>query len=198
VVEDCFHYTSDDAVVVKSFADRPVADVTVRGNVLLSKKSALKIGTESAADISGVTFADNDVVECDRGMTLASEDGHTIRGTQYINNRFEEPYPDARRRLIDFYTWNRNGGGRIENTLIRDCVADVKWPRPSTLFPASGPIEGVRFENFVLAGQVCRNLREADLLVDVLPCCDDRRANAREITFAPGDGLQAPNLALLR
>ena len=197
LVEDAFHYTSDDAAVVKSCKDRPVERVTVRGCVFLSKKSALKIGTEAEADISDVTFADNDVVEADRGMTLAGEDGHTIRNTRYINNRFEMSYPDARTRLIDFYTWNRSGVSSIENTLVKDCVADVRWPRPSTLFPASGPINGVHFENFVVAGKVCHNLREADLLVDGLPCGDDRRANVRAITFKPG-GPHAGNLVFLR
>jgi hypothetical protein len=186
LIEDSFHYTSDDAAVMKACKGYPLSRVMVRGCVLLSKKSALKVGTESEADIDDVTFEDNDVVEADRGMTLASEDGHTIRNTKYINNRFEMPYPDARRRLIDFYTWNRNGVSFIENTLVKDCVADRKWPRPSTLFPASGPINGVHFENFTLAGKVCRTLGDADLLVDTLPCSDDRRANARDITFDRG------------
>ena len=194
LIEDAFHYTSDDAAVVKSCKDRPVDRVMIRGCVFLSKKSALKIGTESEADISHVTFENNDVVEADRGMTLACEDGHVIRDTKFINNRFETSYPDARKRLIDFYTWNRGGGGTIENTLIKDCVADRKWPRPSTLFPASGPIDGVHFENFILDGKVCRSLRDADLLVDTLPCNDDRRANARNITFEHGIPV---NLAIL-
>jgi hypothetical protein len=197
LIEDSFQYVSDDAAVVKSCKDRPVERVTVRGCVFLSKKSALKVGTEADADISDVMFADNDVIEADRGMTLASEDGHIIRNTRYINNRFEMPYPDARTRLIDFYTWNRNGVSSIENTLVKDCVADVRWPRPSTLFPASGPINGVHFENFVLEGKVCHNLREADVLVDGLPCSDDRRANVRAITFKPG-GPHAGNLVFLK
>src|SRR5207247_328568 len=74
VVEDCFHYCSDDAAVVKSCEGRPVTDVLVKGNILMTKKSALKIGTETEADISDVTFIDNDVVESDRGMTLSCED----------------------------------------------------------------------------------------------------------------------------
>jgi len=195
-IEDVFNYCADDAACVKVCVAGapPVSDVVFRGGVYLTKKSALKIGTETYAGVSDVTFADNDVIECDRGMTLACEDGAVIRNTRYINNRFEMPYPDARKRLIDFYTWNRTGGGTIENTLIKDCVADRKWPRPSTLFPASGPVNGVHFENFAVEGKVCRSLRDADLLVDTLPCNDDRRADARNITFDKG---MPVNLALL-
>ncbi|MCE9616073.1 MAG: hypothetical protein K8T26_17515 [Lentisphaerae bacterium] len=196
LVEGAFNYCADDAACVKvTTKDAPtVDDVIFRGGVYLTKKSALKIGTETHAEVNHVTFADNDVVESDRGMTCVCEDGGPVRNTTYINNRFELPYPDTRRRLIDFYTWNRTGGGRIENTVIKDCVVDQKWPRPSTLFPASGWIDGVHFENFVVNGVRCRSLRDADLLVDTLPCNDDRRATAGNITF---DGGIPVNLAFL-
>ena len=196
VVENSFQYCSDDGAVIKTANGIAAKNITIRGNVLLTKKSALKVGTETEGDVENVTFIDNDVIECDRGMTLSCEDGHAIRNTQYINNRFEMPYLDARRRLIDFYTWNRKGGGRIENTLIKDCVAHQKWPRPSTLFACSGPIDGVRFENFTLAGKVCQTLKDADILVEVLPCNDARRATVYNIAFNPAGGLQTPTLAL--
>lgn len=185
VVENSFQYCSDDGAVIKTAGGKPAERITIRDSVFLTKKSALKIGTETEGDVSDVTFLNNDVIECDRGMTLSMEDGHTIRNTQYIGNRFELVYLDARRRLVDFYTWNRKGGGRIENTLIKDCVADQPWPRPSTLFACSGPIDGVRFENFTLAGRVCSSLKDADVLVEVLPCNDARRATVYNITFPP-------------
>lgn len=186
LIEDCFLYTSDDGIVIKSHGGTEARDIMARRNVVLSKKSALKIGTESAGDITNVTFEDNDVVVYDRGMTLACEDGHAIRNTEFIRNRFEVPYPDARRRLIDFYTWNRNGGGRIENTVIEDCVAYSKAPHPSTLFAASGPIDGLHFRNMVLEGRVCSCMEDLGLHIDTLPCNDWRRVDVRNITFEPG------------
>lgn len=186
-VENCFAYTSDDAVVIKSYGDSEARDITVRGNVLLPRKSALKVGTETEADITNVTFIDNDVVECDRGMSLYVEDGARLSNVSYINNRFESFYPDARRRLLDFYIWNRNGGGSIENVLIKDCQADMKWPRPSTMIGLDGEnaIRGVRFENFRLGGKVCTSLEEADILVDVYPYEDVRRPHVFGVTFEP-------------
>ncbi|MCE9612651.1 MAG: right-handed parallel beta-helix repeat-containing protein [Lentisphaerae bacterium] len=196
VIENSFQYCSDDGAVIKTSGGIAAENITVRGSVFLTKKSALKVGTETEGDVNHVTFIDNDVIECDRGMTLSEEDGHVIRHTQYINNRFEMPLLDARRRLIDFYTWNRKGGGRIENTLIKDCVALQKWPRPSTLFACSGPIDGVRFENFQIAGKVCRSLPDADTLVEVLPCNDARRATVYNVTFEPAARPGPVNLAL--
>jgi len=186
-VENCFAYTSDDAVVIKSYGDSETRDVTVRGNVLLPKKSALKVGTETEADIANVTFIDNDVVECDRGMSLYVEDGARVSNVAYINNRFESFYPDARRRLLDFYIWNRKGGGNIENVLIKDCVADTRWPLPSTMIglDEENAIRGVRFENFTLAGKVCTSLEDADVIVDVYPFEDVRRPHVFDITFEP-------------
>ena len=40
-------------------------------------------------------------------------------------------------------------------------------------------------ENFAIAGRVCGTLKEADVLVEVLPCNDARRATVYNITFPP-------------
>jgi polygalacturonase len=195
-VEGCFVYSSDDGIVVKTFEGIPCDSVVARRNIVFNKKSALKIGTETKGNVSNVTFIENDVVLCDRGMSLYVEDGAVVSNTQFIANHFDGFHPDARRRLLDFYTWNRNGGGEIRNVLVKDCVAARKWPRPSTILNGHGVIDGVRFENFTLAGNVCRNLREADVLVEVLPCNDIRNPGVRNISFSPSDTLQTWNPAL--
>lgn len=190
LVEDCFIYVADDAIVVKSYGKHQSHDILARNNVILTKKSALKIGTETEADISDVSFVDNEVVESDRGMSVYCEDGSTVRDISYVNNRFEGFYYDARQRLIDIYVWNRaNGGGNIKNVVIRDCEADVKWPRPSTIigYDENNGVSGVHLENFRLAGKVCENLEDANMLIDVLPFWDVRRAHVRDVTFKAGD-----------
>lgn len=190
LVEDCFTYVADDAIVVKSYGKYESRDILARRNVILTKKSALKIGTETEADIADVTFIDNEVVESDRGMSVYCEDGSTVRNITYINNRFEGFYYDARQRLVDIYVWNRNnGGGHIENVLIKDCEADVKWPRPSTImgYDDENGVSGVHFDNFRLEGKVCGSFEDADMLIDVLPFWDVRRAHVRDVTFKTGD-----------
>ena len=170
LLEDSFAYTSDDGVVLKSHAGFKGRDIMVRRNVVVSKKSALKVGTETEGDITNVTFADNDVVECDRGMSLYVEDGATVKNVTYVGNRFERFIPDARRRVLDFYIWNRKGGGNLVNVLIKDCEVDTKWPRPSTVMglDAKNAIRGLRFENYRIEGKVATSVEEADILVDVL------------------------------
>lgn len=202
LVEDCFVHSSDDGVVIKSFNGIPCDDIMVRRNVVIDKKSALKIGTETEGNISNVTFIDNDVIVCDRGMALYIEDDAEVTNTKFISNHFEGFYPDLRRKLIDFYTWDRKGdqkgGGKIRGVLVKDCVAAVKWPYASCILNGWGVIEDVRFENFVLEGKVCRNLREADVVVDVMPHNDSRRPGVKKVTFSPNTlGKKAWNPALV-
>lgn len=189
LVEDCFTYVADDAIVVKSYGKYESRDIVARRNVILTKKSALKVGTETEANITNVTFSDNEVIESDRGMSVYCEDGAVVRGVKYLDNRFESHWPDARQRLVDIYVWNRaNGGGRIEDVLIKDCQADVRWPRPSTLigYDEKNFISAVRFENYRYAGKVCRTLEDADVVIDVLPFWDVRRAHVHNVTFSGG------------
>jgi polygalacturonase len=191
LLEDSFNYCSDDSAVIKSYGENEGRDITVRNNVFLTKKSALKVGTEGEADISDVTFEGNDVIECDRGMTIAMEDGSVYSNIRYIDNRFELVSIDARQRLIDFYIWDRKGGGRIENVLIKDCEADIYWPLPSTIigYDEESSIKGVTIENFKIAGEVCASLEEANIMIDVMPYWDVRRPHVYDVEIrASEDG----------
>ncbi len=172
LVEDCFAYCSDDAAVIKCAGYdeiyRDVTDIVVRGNVFLTKKSALKVGTESrTAEMKDITFESNDVLLCDRGMSLYCNDGATYSNIRFINNRFEECYPDRDQCLLDFDIRDREGKGHIRDVLVRDCVADIHWPNKSTFrgHDAEHIVSDVRFENFMIAGRLCRSAEEADLLI---------------------------------
>jgi polygalacturonase len=66
LIEDSFFYCGDDAVAVKStnrdgrFED--VYDITIRDNIMLTQKSALKVGTEThAAEMRDILFENNQV-----------------------------------------------------------------------------------------------------------------------------------------
>ncbi len=171
LIEDNFFLCNDDFVAVKVTANagltRDVDDVVVRHNVAISEGSALKIGTELNDDrtIRNVLFEDNDVVECDRGMSVYLEDGGTAENIRYINNRFERLFIEGRLRLIDFYIMNRNGKGRIRDVLIKDCVALEPWPAPSSMegLDADHRISGVRIDNLVIAGRPVRDAADIPL-----------------------------------
>jgi len=170
LIEDCFAYCSDDSSAVKCVGYdgiyRDVEDIVIRGNVFLTKKSALKVGTESrTAVMKDITFEDNDVLMADRGMTLYCRDGATYSNIRYINNRFENFYPDIKQRLLDFHIRDRDGKGHIRDVLIRDCRADVHWPQMSTIcgYDSAHIVSNVRFENFTVGGKLCRNAEDANL-----------------------------------
>ena len=120
--------------------------------------------TESRTELfRNMTFEGNDVLLCDRGMVLYCYDSATFEKIRFLDNRFEQPYLDAKQRLIDFKVQGRDGKGLIRDVLVRNCRADVAWPQASTLrgLEASHGVEGVRFENLVIAGRHCRSAEEA-------------------------------------
>lgn len=171
-IENCFAYTGDDNVAIKvTKNDGPVnktTDITVRGCVFLTRKSSLKVGTESrGTSISNVLFEDNDVVMSDRGMALYCSDGALYQNIRYVNNRFESNYPDAKKMGIQFVINKRNAdskAGKMENVTITNC----KFYTP---FPAASEIKGldeahqitVKIDNLEINGKKCLTLSDAGI-----------------------------------
>jgi hypothetical protein len=160
LVEDTFFYCGDDAVAIKStnregkFED--VYDITIRDNIMLTQKSALKVGTEThAAEMKDILFENNQVIESDRGMALYARDGTHMHNIRFIGNRFERPFPDYQQRLIDFRMTERYGLSRISDVLIKDNIVDERWSQPSLIkgFSEDHDISNVLFENFVYVGE---------------------------------------------
>ena len=170
LIEDSFFYCGDDAVAIKStnrdgkFED--VYDITVRNNVMLTQKSALKVGTEThAAEMRDILFANNQVIESDRGMSLYARDGTHMHDIRFVGNRFERPFLDYQQRLVDFRISQRHGLSRISGVLIKDSVADEQWPQASRIVGLSEDheISDVIFENLVIAGKRCLSGEDARL-----------------------------------
>lgn len=169
-IDNCFVYCGDDGVAIKSTGRdglaRDVKNIAVRRSVFLTRKSALKVGTESCtARMGDVTFADNDVVQSDRGMAIYCNDGALYENIRYVGNRFEDCYPDAKQRMIDFSITERKGQGAIRNVLVQNCAFKTPFPKESTLagLDAAHPIAGVRFENFTIGGKLCRSAADAGI-----------------------------------
>ena len=189
VMRDSFIFCGDDAACLKGKGEFGSTGVHWIRNTIYSLKSALKLGSE-VNDSRDISFEDNDILGCDRGMSLYIEDGAHIEDVRFVGNRFEKPVLDAKQRLIDFYTHDRKGdgkgGGQIRNVLIKDTVVDRRWPRASTIMSFHGSFEGIHFDNFTIAGKVCESLGEADVIVENYPNWDGRKPNVRNITFSPG------------
>ena len=141
LIENCFAYCSDDNVAVKITGTsgylQNTENITVRGCVFLTKKSSLKVGTESRGDvIRNVLFEDNDVVESDRGMSLYCADGALFEAISYIKNRFEDNYPDAKQSWMNFTITKRNPDskpGNMVGILVKDCSFKHPFPKVSEI-----------------------------------------------------------------
>jgi len=173
LIVDCFAYCSDDTVAIKMtnsggyLAD--VDGITIRGCVFLTKKSALKVGTESrGTSMRNILFENNDVLESDRGMVLYCYDGAHYDNICFINNRFERNHPDARQMGIHFRVRQRNPDsrlGKITNVLIRDATFYRTFPRRSEIM-YTGPGIGVEvtIENLVIEGQKVTSADQAGIV----------------------------------
>jgi hypothetical protein len=170
LVEDSFFYCGDDAVAVKStnrngkFED--VYDITIRNNVMLTQKSALKVGTEThAARMKDILFENNQVIESDRGMALYARDGTHMLDVRFVGNRFEKPFRDYQQKLIHFRISERYGKSSISKILIKDNVVDERWMLPSEITGLDDEhgISNVVFDNLVYAGKHCLSEEDANL-----------------------------------
>jgi polygalacturonase len=171
-IENCFAYCSDDNVAIKTTGSsnylRNAERITVKGCVFLTKKSSLKVGTESRGELmQDILFEDNDVVESDRGMSLYCSDGALFRRIHYVNNRFEDNWPDTKQCGINFTITKRNPASKsgIMNDIV---VKDCSFPKP---FPKASEISGldpehrisVTFDNLTIGGKKCLNVTDGSI-----------------------------------
>lgn len=177
LIENCFAYCGDDNVAIKSTNTmgylQDVYDITVRNNVFLTKKSALKVGTESNTDVmKNITFENNDVLEADRGMTLYCYDGAIYENIRYINNRFERTHPDRCQCGLHFRIRKRreeSGSGVMKQILIKDCSFSLAFPN---LAQITGLDENHKVE-----------LTIENMTIDGIPSTSDNEATWLESTF---------------
>ena len=153
-VDHCFAYCSDDNIAVKSTNNggllKDVDNILVKNCVFLTRKSSLKVGTETKAKaMRNIRFVNNDVVECDRAFALYCNDGAAFRDILFENNRIERNWPDSQRRLIHFKVSRRSGEGSIDGVTIRGCKAYNPFPKRSVIdgLDANHRIDNVVFEN---------------------------------------------------
>lgn len=170
LIENCFAYCGDDNVAVKVTGKKGLAadvdNVTVRGCVFLTKKSALKVGTETRSDfMKNITFINNDIIECDRGMAIYVNDGAILDSIAFINNRFERNHPDAQKKAIHFEVDKRNPDsklGTIKYVLIKDCSFFKAFPNKSVIeFHGETIGINVTIENLTINGKKVDTLESA-------------------------------------
>jgi len=172
---DCFAYCSDDNVAIKTtnygnyLAD--VDGITVRGCVFLTKKSSLKVGTESrGTNMKNILFEDNDVLESDRGMALYCSDGAHFDSIRFINNRFERNHPDAKQMWMNFTVNRRNPSsplGRMTHVLVKDCHFYNEFPKKSEIkYPDAHTGIEVTVDNLMFRGQRLTSTEQAGIVAE--------------------------------
>jgi polygalacturonase len=144
-IKNCFIRTLDDLIVVKSkmrdgkkAADTDkVAQVLAEGNILWNEVAhVLSTGPELEADMSDVTFADNDVIH-DLGRTWALGDYHSGSGN-VTNLTFRNIRIDR--------TGNPYQTGDLSN-LITLTIVNSAWRAVADRELPLGKIKGAAFEN---------------------------------------------------
>lgn len=133
-ITNYFGCCGDDGIAVKASGRagilRPTRNIRVSDSVIVTRKTALKVGTESREDISDIVFENNDVVASARGIGLWCFDGHRFSDITFRDIRMDlrevegegmsgEPY----RVFIE----EREGVGRLENLLFEGIRARAPY-----------------------------------------------------------------------
>jgi hypothetical protein len=168
LIEDCFGWAGDDNVAIKStgYGDLNVydnvEDITVRGCVFLTKKTALKIGTETRCEsYKRILFEDIDVIEADRVMGINVRDRAVVDGVLFKDIRSEFSFPDRRTMPINVYITRREDDqpwtGKIKNVVFENCSFEKKFPNKIQISRLENYTEpkdiDVTFKNLTISGK---------------------------------------------
>jgi hypothetical protein len=178
-VRDCSIHTGDDAIVVKATGEAAgeVRGVHVHDCELITQDSALKIGSETTADISGIRFERCRIPSCNRACTIQLRDAGSVRDITFADVMFTARYHCE--------PWWGHGEGISVTALSRDGQAMPGRVSGLTLRRVRGESENsVRLEGSAEA-------RLADVLLDDVHVRLDRWTGFRGGIFdnRPGPGL---------
>lgn len=135
LIERAFCYTSDDSFAVKATRNsnlhQNVANITIRDSVVMTRKTALKVGTETWVDsMSNILFDNIDVVRTSRAIGLWARDGAVIENVIWRNIRADlvEVHREGRSGQPFYIMVNqRRGQSRLRNILIENVTCEAPW-----------------------------------------------------------------------
>jgi polygalacturonase len=135
LIENAFCYTGDDSFAVKAthVSDyiRPCMNITIRDSVVMTYKTALKVGTETYADVRNVLFENIDVVHSSRGCALWVRDGGHVSNVVYRDIRMDlvEIAPEGRSgQPFYLYLSKRHGeGSTLSEVLFQNITCRAPW-----------------------------------------------------------------------
>lgn len=157
-IEDCFIYAGDDAIVVKTTGScdvtGPSESIVARDCLVMTRKTSLKIGTESRYDIRDVLFENIEIIDSARACALWMRDGATYANITFRNISANlHRLPDERwsGEAYRVAIQERAGRGKMENILFEN--VRIRSPHRSIVFSRLDyPVSGITFSQCVWVG----------------------------------------------
>ena len=150
-------FCGDDAVAVKTTGHaglrRPATGITVDDGVLMTRKTALKVGTETYADVSGVRFLNCRVVNSSRGCAVYSKDGGRVSDVTFQDidlDLREYDGEDKSGEPVRIEVSPRDGRAPIDAVVFENIVCRTPYRSRLQGHPQA-EIADVTFRNFRLA-----------------------------------------------
>ena len=140
IIRGCVIRCADDAIVLKTTAPMAnkygdCANILISNCILRSHSSALKIGTETWADIHHVTMSDCVLEDCTRGIGIWSRDGGRIHDilVHHISGSTRR-YRDRVRQDSEVVVWWGKGEPLFLSATYRAGVERTPGPIDSVFF----------------------------------------------------------------
>jgi len=153
LIERVFCYTGDDSIAIKTTGNSDLlqssCNILVRDSVVMTRKTGLKIGTETLADVQNVLFENIDIVHSSRGIGLWVRDGGHVGQVTFRDIRMDlvEIPGESRSGQPFLLTLQKRGGvGRLQDVRFVNITCRAPW---FSLLESSvePPVERITFEN---------------------------------------------------
>lgn len=119
-IDSSFVHSSDDAIAVKALTKGHNCErITMTNMLMSSKKSSLKVGTESLSNFKDILFKDIELFFAERGLVIYAKDGGTFENIRWENVHISSFYPYADEKetgaIFDFEVTHRSGYSQTAN-----------------------------------------------------------------------------------
>jgi hypothetical protein len=170
-----FVHSNDDAIAVKATVAGSNTERVVCEHALLStKKSCVKVGTESLSNFNDVLFSDIEGFDLDRGLVLYPSDGGKFANVMFRRIRLSSfyPYEDESRdgAALDFETKHRAGLSQLTNISVIDIVVSNVTGSSLLKGIAGAKIENVAIRNLTLVMGMPNDRAEGSRMPFVFEC----------------------------
>ncbi len=184
VVTDYFGYTGDDAFAIKTTGtaadDQGSKNIIVRDCLVMTRKTAFKIGTETHKDVMNVLIENCEAVNSARGLGIYMRDGAKVSNITYRGLNFDlVQYPGESSSGMPYtiLVEKRGGVGQVKD-IIYERISSAAPYTSIVLGRADSKVENVTFRNCafevrnrfikmdekvpVLDASFCKNLKIID------------------------------------